>query len=90
MKLDFGIDRKSANFDFINPQNIFVDQIITELSTFSFHYELVMIFSWNPKDFHDRYELYIALWNRTQIGTVFAGISSWTMLKWNVRTKTNI
>ena len=50
MKLDFGIDRKSANFYFKNPQNISVDQIITELSTFSFHYELVMNFPWNPKE----------------------------------------
>ena len=25
-----------------------------------------MNFSWNPKDFHNRYELYIAWWNRTQ------------------------
>ena len=48
-----------------NPQNISVDQIITELSTL-FHYELVMNFSWNPKDFHNRNELYIAWWNRTQ------------------------
>ena len=64
MKLDFNIDRKSANFDFKNPQNISVDQI-----TFSFHYELDMNFLWNPKDFHSRYELYIALWNRTQNGT---------------------
>ena len=54
------IDRKSANFDFKNPQNISVDQI-----TFSLHYELVMNFLWNPKDSHNRYELYIALWNRT-------------------------
>ena len=65
VKLDFDIDRKFANFDFKNPQNISVDQIITELSTFSFHYELVMNFSWNPKDSHNRYELYIAWWNRT-------------------------
>ena len=61
VKLDFDIDRKSANFDFKNPQNISVDQI-----TFSFHYELVMNFLWNPKDSHNRYELYIAWWNRTQ------------------------
>ena len=45
VKLDYDIDRKSANFDFKNPKNICVDQIITELSTFSFHYELVMNFS---------------------------------------------
>ena len=32
---------------------------------FSFHYELVMNFLWNPKDSHNRYELYIATWNRT-------------------------
>ena len=56
MKLDFDIDRKSTNLDFKNPQNISVDQI-----TFSFHYELVMNFLWNPKDPHNRYELYIAL-----------------------------
>ena len=67
VKLDFDIDRKSANFDFKNPQNISVDQIITELSTFSCHYELVMHFSWNPKDSHNRYELYLAWWNRTLI-----------------------
>ena len=62
MKLDFDINRKSLNFDFKNPQNISVDQI-----AFSFHYELVMNFLWNPKDSHNRYELYIALWNRTQV-----------------------
>ena len=39
--------------------------MITELSTFSFHYELVMNFLWNSKDSLNRYELYIALWNRT-------------------------
>ena len=49
MKLDFDIERKSANFDYKNPQNISVDQIITELSTPSFHYELVLKFSWNQK-----------------------------------------
>ena len=38
VKLDFNIDRKSANFDLKNPQNISLDQIITEFSTFSFHY----------------------------------------------------
>ena len=43
------------------------DQIISEVSTFSFHYELVMNFSWNPKDSHTRYELYIAWWNWTLI-----------------------
>ena len=53
VKLDFDIDRKSANFDFKNPQNIKVDQIIT----YSFHYELAMNFSWNPRDSHNRYEL---------------------------------
>ena len=41
VKLNFDIGRKSANFDFKNSQNISVDQIITELSTFLFHYELV-------------------------------------------------
>ena len=41
VNLDFDIDRKSANFDFNNPQNISVDQLITELSTFLFHHELV-------------------------------------------------
>ena len=66
VKLDFGIDRKSANFDFKDPQNIRVDQIITEFSTFSFHYKLVMNFSWNPKDSHNRYDFFIAWWNRTQ------------------------
>ena len=30
VKLDFEIDRKSANFDFKDPQNIRLDQIITE------------------------------------------------------------
>ena len=65
MKLDFDIDRKSANFDIKNQQNISKYQIITELSTFSFHYELFMKFSWNPKDSHNRYELYIAWWNQT-------------------------
>ena len=30
-----------------------------------FHYELVMNFSWSPKDSHNRYKLYIAWWNRT-------------------------
>ena len=35
VNLDLDIERKSANFDFKNPQNISVDQI-----TFSFHYEL--------------------------------------------------
>ena len=65
MKLDFDIDRKSANFDFKNPQNISSRPIITEISTFSFHYELVMNFSWNLKDSHNRYEVYIAWWNRT-------------------------
>ena len=44
VKLDFDIDRKSANFDLKNPQNISVDHIITELSTL-FYYELVMNFS---------------------------------------------
>ena len=58
MKLDFEIDRKSANFDVKIPQNISVDQIITELSTFSSHYELVINFSWNAKNSHNRYELY--------------------------------
>ena len=53
--------------DFDNPQKISIDQIITLLSTFSFHYLLVINFSWNPKDSHNRYELYIAWWNRTQI-----------------------
>ena len=48
MKLDFDIDRKSANFDFKNPPNTSVDQIM-----FSFHKELFM----NPKDSHNRYEL---------------------------------
>ena len=52
-------ERKSANFDVKNPQNISVDQI-----TFSFHCELVMKFLWNPKDSHNKYKLYIALWNR--------------------------
>ena len=47
VKLDFDIDRKSANFDFKNPQNISVNQIKTELSTFSFHYGLFM----EPKRF---------------------------------------
>ena len=50
VNFDFEIDSKSANFHFKNPQNISVDQIVTEFSTFSFHYELVMNFSWNPKD----------------------------------------
>ena len=36
VKLDSDIDGKSANFVFKNPQNIGVDQIITELSTFHF------------------------------------------------------
>ena len=58
VKLDFDIDRKSANFDFKNPQNISVDQIITELSSLSFDYELVMNFFWNPKDSQNIYELY--------------------------------
>ena len=66
VKLDFDIDRKSANFDFNYPQNISVDQMITELSTFSFHYGRDMNFSWNPKDAHNRYELFTACWNRTQ------------------------
>ena len=60
--LDFDIDRKSAKIDFKNAQNISVDQI-----TCSFHYKHVMNFLWNPKDSHNRYELYIALWNRTLI-----------------------
>ena len=30
VKLDFGIDKKSMNFDFKNSQNISVDQILTE------------------------------------------------------------
>ena len=60
VKFDFDIDRESANFDFKNPQNISVDQI-----SFSVHYELVINFLWNPKDSHNRYELYIGLWNRT-------------------------
>ena len=29
VKLDFDIDRNSANFDFKNPKNISVDQMIT-------------------------------------------------------------
>ena len=44
MILNFDIDRKSANFDSKNPLNINVDQIITELSMFPFHYKLVMNF----------------------------------------------
>ena len=64
VKLDFEIAGKSANFDLKNPQNISVDQI-----TFSFYYELIMNFSCNPKDSHNRYELYIALWNRTLVST---------------------
>ena len=67
VKLDFDIDRKSANFDFKNPQNKSIDQIITEFSTISYHYELIMNFSWNPKDYHNRYELNIAWWNRTEV-----------------------
>ena len=51
VKLDFDIERKSANFDFKNLQNISIDQI-----TFSFHYELAVNFLWNPKDSHNRYE----------------------------------
>ena len=70
VKVDFDIDRKSANFDFKNPQ------IIAEFSTFSFHYEFVINFSWNPKDSQNRYELYIAWWNRTQMATVIAEMSS--------------
>ena len=41
VKLDFDIDRKSANFDFKNPQNIILDQIITELSRFHFIKNLI-------------------------------------------------
>ena len=40
--------------------------------TFSFHYELDMDFLWNPKDSHNRYDLYIALWNRTQFFQLLA------------------
>ena len=63
MKLDFDTDKKNPQtLIFKNPQNISVDQI-----TFSFHYEPVMNFLWNPKDSYNRYELYIALWNWTMI-----------------------
>ena len=62
MKLDVEIKRKSANFDLKNPQNISVDQI-----TFSFYYELVMNFLLKPKESHNIYELYLALWNRTLV-----------------------
>ena len=48
VKLEFNIDRKSANFDFKFPH-------------------FIMNFSWNPKDSHNRYELHIAWWNRTQL-----------------------
>ena len=76
MKLDFGIDRKSADFDFENPQNIkSVDKI-----TFSIHCELVMNFNGNQKNSHNKYEFYIALWNRTQmcskISRVVKGVES--------------
>ena len=70
MKLDFDIDKKSANFDFKNLKNINVDQI-----KFSFYYELVMNSLWNPKDSHKRYELYIALWNRTQAKSTTASFT---------------
>ena len=53
MKLDFDIDRKSAKYK--------RRPIITKLSTFSFHNELVTNFSWNPIDSHYRYELDISL-----------------------------
>ena len=47
VKLDLDIDRKYTNFYLKNPQNISVDQKITELSPFLFHYELFM----EPKRF---------------------------------------